>query len=111
MQHYFAPIKNGLVLLSDNDAHHVIHVMRMKVGDAIVAVDNGKEYLADIKCLSPLTIEVSKELDNNNELSSDITLLYCLAKGDKIEFVIQKATELEYSIIWRLYLRLNKVDD
>ena len=94
MQHYFATIDNGLVRLSNSDAHHVLHVMRMKVGDALVIIDDGREYLADIKSLSPLVIEVSKELDNNNELSIDITLLYCLAKGDKIEFVIQKATEL-----------------
>ena len=94
MQHYFASIEDGLVKLSEKDIHHVLHVMRMKVGDTIVAVSEGKEYLADIKSLSPLTIEVVEELDTNNELSIDITLLYCLAKGDKIEFVIQKATEL-----------------
>ena len=94
MQHYFASVKDGYVHLSESDAHHVLHVMRMKIGDTLVAIDNGKEYLADIKSLSPLTIEVSEELDTNNELQSDITLLYCLAKGDKIELVIQKATEL-----------------
>jgi len=94
MQHYFAKIDDGYVHLSENDAHHLLHVMRNKVGDSLIAIDNGKEYLADIKNLSPLTIEVIEELDNNNELESDITLLYCLAKGDKIEFVIQKATEL-----------------
>ena len=68
MQHYFASVKDGYVHLSESDAHHVLHVMRMKVGDALVVIDNGKEYLADIKSLSPLTIEVSEELDTNNEL-------------------------------------------
>ena len=94
MQHYFAHIDNGFVHLSESDAHHVLHVMRMRVGDTLVAISEGKEYLADIKSLSPLTIQVMEELDTNNELNSDITLLYCLSKGDKIEFVIQKATEL-----------------
>ena len=94
MQHYFASIEQGLVHLSESDIHHALHVMRMKVGDTLIAIDNGKEYLADIKSISPLVIEVMEQLDTNNELSSDISLLYCLAKGDKIEFVIQKATEL-----------------
>ena len=94
MQHYFASIEQGLVHLSESDIHHALHVMRMKVGDTLIAIDNGKEYLADIKSISPLVIEVMEQLDTNNELGSDISLLYCLAKGDKIEFVIQKATEL-----------------
>ena len=94
MQHYFARIEQGYVHLLDSDAHHVLHVMRMKVGDQLIAVDNGKEYLGEVVNTSPLNIKVIEELDNNNELPVDVTLLYCLAKGDKIEFVIQKATEL-----------------
>ena len=94
MQHYFAKVFEDTVQLLESDAHHVLHVMRMKVDDELVAVDNGKEYLCKITSLSPLTIMVKEELNNHNELDKDVTLLYCLAKGDKIEFVIQKATEL-----------------
>ena len=94
MQHYFANIYEGTVQLLDSDAHHVLHVMRNKVGDKIIAINNGKEYLSEITNLSPLTILVKEELSTDNELKKDLTLLYCLAKGDKIEFVIQKATEL-----------------
>lgn len=94
MQHYFADIDDGQVYLTENDIHHLLHVMRMKKGDEIIAVNNGKEYLSLIVNVNPLSITVEEELKTNNELKSDVTLLYCLSKGDKIEFVIQKATEL-----------------
>ena len=99
MQHYFASINSGNVLLSSSDQHHLLHVMRMKVGDRIIAIDEKKEHLAEIKNISPLIIEVLETLETNNELKSKVTLLYCLSKGDKIEFVIQKATELGVSRI------------
>ena len=47
-----------------------------------------------MKSLSPLDIEINYEIPSDSELPSDVTLFFALAKGDKIEFVIQKATEL-----------------
>lgn len=35
-----------------------------------------------------------EKLDINNELDIEITLVYALPKGDKFEFVLQKACEL-----------------
>ena len=99
MQHYFAHIENNRVLLLESDVHHLLHVMRMKKGDNIIVIDNKKEYLAEINNTNPLDIVIKEELDNNNELPTRVTLLYCLSKGDKIEFVIQKATELGVSRI------------
>ena len=34
------------------------------------------------------------KLDINNELDVEVTLVYALPKGDKFEFVLQKACEL-----------------
>ncbi|MFA7032160.1 MAG: RsmE family RNA methyltransferase [Bacilli bacterium] len=94
MPRYFAPIINQQVILNANDIHHLLHVMRLRVHDKIEVVDQGKVFWCQIDSLSPLYISVIKQLDEDREFSYPVTLLFPLAKSDKIEFVLQKATEL-----------------
>lgn len=93
MQRYFATIKQNKVYLSEDDVNHVIHVMRNKVGDNIEVVFDNQLYLCLISKIKPLEIDVVESLTSNDN-TRDITLFYALAKGEKISFVIQKATEL-----------------
>ena len=99
MQRYFANKNGNNVILSDGDVHHLLHVMRAKLNDEIEAVIDEKLYSAIIKSFSPLQIEISYEIPLNSELPNDVTIFFALAKGDKIDTVIQKATELGVSRI------------
>ena len=94
MPRYFAPIINQQVILNDDDIHHLLHVMRLKVGNQIEVVDQGKVFLCQIDSLSPLLISAVKPINEEREFSYSVTLLFPLTKSDKIEFVLQKATEL-----------------
>lgn len=94
MQRYFGKIIGKQVLLSDDDIHHLTHVMRCKVGDQVEIVDDGMLYLAEVTHFRPLEIDVVRKLRENNELSVKIVLVACLIKGEKMDFVLQKATEL-----------------
>ena len=95
MQRYFALInKDFSVCLSKDDEHHVLHVMRMKKNDEIEVVDEGKVFLCRIDDISPLKISVVHEISSDVEIKEDITLLFALTKGDKVDLVLQKATEL-----------------
>ena len=95
MQRYFAQIDaNYQVHLSKEDEHHVSHVMRMKKGDEIEVVDNAHLFLCRIDTFNPLTISIIHEISSDVEIKEDITLLFALTKGDKIDLVLQKATEL-----------------
>lgn len=95
MQRYFASIKNNQVFLSQEDSFHLLKVMRARVGDEIEVVDeNHQSFLCVVKSLNPLLIEVQEPILKNSELDSEVTLFFGLAKSDKNEFVIQKATEL-----------------
>ena len=95
MQRYFANIdKDYFVHLSPSDEHHISHVMRMKKNDEIEVVHDGKVFLCRIENFNPLTIAAIHEIANDAELQEDITLLFALTKGDKIDLVLQKATEL-----------------
>ena len=100
MQRYFASIINSEVILSKDDIFHLTKVMRAKNGDNIEVVDEKQNvYLAVIKNTNPLLIEIQEPILKNSELPTSVTLFFGLAKSDKIEFVIQKATELGASKI------------
>lgn len=94
MQRYFASLIDNKIELSKGDIHHLLHVMRSRRGDQIEVVAEQKAYFAKIENISPLVIKVVDIIKEKSELPFDVTLIFPLAKGDKIEFVLQKATEL-----------------
>ena len=100
MQRYFANVKDNIVYLKEDDIFHLTKVMRARINDRIEIVDeNHCAYLAVITSISPLGIEIQEPILKNSELDSEVTLFFGLAKLDKIELVIQKATELGASKI------------
>ncbi len=94
MQRYFARVENQQVILNSDDIFHLTRVMRVRVDDKIEVVAKQKLYLALVKSLDPLKIEIINELTSKCELLNKITLYYVMAKGDKTDLVVQKATEL-----------------
>ena len=95
MQRYFASVSQDFkVHFTKDDEHHILHVMRMKMGDEIEVAFEKKVFLCRIDKCNPLEVSVIHELANDVEIKEDITLLFALTKGDKIDLVLQKATEL-----------------
>jgi 16S rRNA (uracil1498-N3)-methyltransferase len=95
MQRYFVDkIENDVVYLTKEQEHHIVKVMRMKEQEQVTCACDGIIYLCEIESLNPLKVVCKERLDENNELEVDVTLLYCLPKGDKLDLVLQKATEL-----------------
>jgi 16S rRNA (uracil1498-N3)-methyltransferase len=94
MQRYFGSIIGKQVLLSDEDAKHLVKVMRANPGEQIEIVNEGTAYLAEIKNTHPLTIEILSRIKEKRELENEVILIAALIKGDKLDYVLQKATEL-----------------
>ena len=96
MQRYFADIINQDVILSKDDIFHITKVMRAKLNDYIQVVDKSSHqtYLAFISSLNPFRATIQEPINEDVEITANITLFFALAKSDKIEFVIQKSTEL-----------------
>lgn len=94
MQKYFVDYKDGDFILSDEQLFQIKTVMRAKKGSEFIFINNGIFYHVKLKSLIPFQVEIINEEVSDKELNIDITLLYCLAKKDKIETCIQKATEL-----------------
>lgn len=100
MQRYFVDgDKNNNIMFSEQDVFHITKVMRCRVGEHIEIVLNKKAYEAEIDSLNPVKIHLVSEELRNNELPNELTLFCPLLKSDKVELVIQKATEIGVSKI------------
>ncbi|MBQ1394808.1 MAG: 16S rRNA (uracil(1498)-N(3))-methyltransferase [Lachnospiraceae bacterium] len=85
------------VYLDEGNTHHLVHVLRADIGDKIEVSDAcGRTYACTILETEDKTAvcSVDHEIKSNRELSCDITLFQSIAKGEKMDWVIQKAVEL-----------------
>lgn len=94
MQRYFGQILTNQALLDDDDIFHLTKVMRARPGDQIEVVSNEKVFLCKINSIKPLDIGVVEQIKENHELKNQVILMAALIKGEKLDFLLQKATEL-----------------
>lgn len=85
------------------DARHISKVLRMQPGDKLQIVsDDGVTALAEIKELNADSVIIScmEKISESHEPAVKITLSQGLAKGEKMDFIIQKAVELgAYAVV------------
>ncbi|PAE17143.1 16S rRNA (uracil(1498)-N(3))-methyltransferase [Virgibacillus sp. 7505] len=100
MQRYFVEAANwqdNRITLNGQDAHHINRVMRMKTGDNIICVHpDGHAAKCEIDELvsDHVTVSVVEKVDMNTEMPVSVTIAQGLPKGDKLEWIVQKGTEL-----------------
>lgn len=85
------------VIISGNDAHHIVRVLRMQVGDTIEVVDSdGKAGMARISGYDSenIVLDIVEVIEENREPAINVCLAQALLKGDKMDLVVQKAVEL-----------------
>lgn len=85
------------VFISGGDVNHIKNVLRLEVGDWIVACDgNGTDYVSRIQsiCSDEVVASIEKVQSTGTELPVRITLFQGMPKKDKLELIIQKAVEL-----------------
>ncbi len=96
--HVEAPLAPGTeVVLPEEKGLHLLRVLRLREGDAVVLFNgDGANYPARIavaaKRAMALRVESREPLENESPLA--ITLLQGIARGDKMDLILQKATEL-----------------
>lgn len=94
---FIKDILRASLTITGPDAHHLGRVMRSRVGDHIVVADDvGKvgEYELVGFTESSVELQLVNYIEERTESPIEIVLAQCLPKGDKLEFITQKATEL-----------------
>ena len=90
-----------LVLTGENAAH--AKVLRLKAGEQVLICDgSGNECLCTISDVSPnqISLVVNSRQESASEPKVKASIYMAFSKGDKLEHVIQKATELgAYEIV------------
>lgn len=85
------------VRLSEQKAHHLITVMRARKGDDLTVFDGmGTAYEAVVSEISKkrVLLDINKQIPSDTELLTHIVLCAAILKGEKMDLVVQKATEL-----------------
>ena len=85
------------LIVTDDDAHHIKNVLRLKVGDKVqlLTVDNylcQAQIAAFINDTVQLDVTICEKIAENS--GCKVILAQGLAKGEKMDWVMQKAVEL-----------------
>jgi len=97
------PLHLGQVIdLPAASARYLAQVLRLRLGDCCVLFNgDGYDYSAVICALNKQNVQVRIESRQavDNESSLGITLLQGIARGEKMDLILQKATELGVNAI------------
>ena len=92
-----ARLGDDSVILSDEDHHYLTRVLRLGPGDRLTLFDgDGGEAEAEIARVGPRASEarVLSRRRVERPPGPELTLVQALARGEKLDLVVQKATEL-----------------
>ncbi|MBQ0138144.1 MAG: 16S rRNA (uracil(1498)-N(3))-methyltransferase [Kurthia sp.] len=97
MQRYFVDVfDNEQVTITGEDAKHITKVMRMQMDDELIVVHSNVADICKIIALPELDVVVEKTGRQipSPELPIQVTIACGLPKGDKLDLIVQKSTEL-----------------
>lgn len=88
--------RENQLTLTGREAHHALHVLRVRPGERVVVLDGaGQELLCETQKPEHEQIKLAVVQRNTiPRLPFQITLLQAIPKGKIIESIVQKATEL-----------------
>jgi 16S rRNA (uracil1498-N3)-methyltransferase len=100
MPRFYVPqprIEKGMLRIEGDEVRHIRRVLRLRTGDEIIVFDgSAKEYEGMIVEDGPssVVIRVQNIFSSKKESPLEITLVQSVLKGEKMDYLIQKATEL-----------------
>ena len=99
-----------IISVPKEQEHHMVKVMRMNIEECCEIVDEKEElYIAKLIQISPLELVIEEHKEQQVELPIDVTIFVGLSKGDKLEKIVQKATELGVHTIVPVEMKRNMV--
>ena len=96
---FYCPIPLPLhqtIALPDNVAHHASRALRLREGDEIILFDGKQgQYHAELLFMNGKAMADIKHFNaQEHEIKGKITLVQGLPSGDKMDWIIEKASEL-----------------
>ncbi|MCU7929169.1 MAG: 16S rRNA (uracil(1498)-N(3))-methyltransferase [Candidatus Thiodiazotropha sp. (ex Codakia rugifera)] len=92
------PLREGAeIILEEEPSHHLRQVLRLRAGGEInLFNDNGDEYTAILTHVSKQRVNATLGTQLRREPESKLTvhLLIGISRGERMDFALQKATEL-----------------
>lgn len=102
------------LIISGFDAHHIIKVLRFKAGDPITVSDGisswGVGTIEVVDARNNVIYVKILEKDSIKDIEPAITLIQALPKGDKMDFILQKNTELGVCKFWPVHTERTVVE-
>jgi len=95
-------IQNNRIILTGDLAHHLRDVLRFEAGDTVDLVDEKQgRYHTELTQVTKEKIiaNILQKVKNTAPLGPSLFLAQAVLKGDKMDWVVQKATELGVSTI------------
>lgn len=101
MQRYFSDkLKDNKFELKQDDLYHITRVMRMKTGDCIEVVHNSEVYICNLEVNNnDVSVFVKNKEEKKRSEELEKVLIIPLLKENKMDLILQKATELGVSKI------------
>jgi 16S rRNA (uracil1498-N3)-methyltransferase len=101
------PLRCGATLiLPPAPSAHIGRVLRLRAGTMLTLFDGrGGEYAAEIRSVDRdgVSVQVGAHAMLEREAPIAVTLMQCIARGERMDWIIQKATELGVSAIVPLH--------
>ncbi|RKQ19168.1 16S rRNA (uracil(1498)-N(3))-methyltransferase [Ureibacillus endophyticus] len=98
MQRYFIDEQfndQNEVIITGENAKHILKVMRMEIGESLIVVQNNTAYICKIVSVGQnVIVKQTGETIPSPEMPVQVTIACGLPKGDKLDLITQKGTEL-----------------
>lgn len=95
MQKYLInKIRDNIASFIDDQTHHIINVMRNKVGSQLIGLDNNQQYLCEIISIKPLRAKIINKIDIVVKNDFELNVFQASIKSAHMDLSIIKACEL-----------------
>lgn len=102
-----------LINLKEDTFNHIVNVLRLRVNDKVYLFDGREagDYLGRISTITKkeLVVAIEEFIARQTESPLDIHLAQGIARGEKMDFVVQKAVELGVRSITPLFTEYSNV--
>ncbi len=100
MKRFLVDKIDSVVTLKGQEFAHLSRVLRLHVGDRVILnARDGYDYISEVASITPdsCTLRVLEQITNSADLPMRLTAYCALIKGDHMNYLIQKLTELGVS--------------